>query len=191
MCNTFLISDTHFSHTNIWKNFKLSDGVTPLRPFTSTEEMDEVMIANWNSVVKDNDKVYHLGDIAMCNATAVRVIFSRLKGTKILIKGNHDQANLSVYTDLFKDVRSSHMLDRIVLTHIPVHPGSLDRWRGNIHGHTHANFVKEIVGVDLRTKTIKYGTNPDPKYFCVCVEQINYTPVPFETINKVFKGGGL
>jgi len=41
--NRFVISDTHFGHTNSWEKFKLEDG-SPLRPFTSTEEMDETMI---------------------------------------------------------------------------------------------------------------------------------------------------
>jgi calcineurin-like phosphoesterase family protein len=191
MPNIFLISDTHFGHTNAWKTFKLEDGVTPMRPFTSTEEMDETMISNWNSVVKPTDKIYHLGDIATCNATRLCSIFSRLNGEKVLIKGNHDEDKLSLYQELFKDVRGSHLLDNLVLTHIPVHRGSLDRWRGNIHGHLHNYFVRKIIGTDVRTGELKYSPDPDPKYECVSVERINYTPIPFETINKRFKDRGL
>lgn len=191
MANTFLISDTHWGHANAWKTFKLADGVTPLRPFTSTEEMDYEMITNWNSVVRPQDKVYHLGDVAMCNSTRLREIFSRLNGEKVLIKGNHDQGPLSLYSELFKDVRGSHMLDNLVMTHIPVHRGSLDRWRGNIHGHLHNYFVRKVIGVDVRTGEFKYSNEADPKYECVSVERIDYTPIPFETINKRFKDRGI
>lgn len=191
MSNTFLISDTHFSHTNAWKTFKLADGITPMRPFTSTEEMDETMISNWNSVVKPIDKVYHLGDTAACSATKLRIIFSRLNGDKVLIKGNHDVDKLSLYQELFKDVRGSHLLDNLVLTHIPVNRGSLDRWRGNIHGHLHNYFVRKVIGVDAKTGDFKYSNDPDPKFECVSVERIDYTPIPFETINKRFKDRGI
>lgn len=191
MANTFLISDTHFGHANAWKTFKLADGVTPLRPFTSTEEMDETMIANWNSVVRSQDKVYHLGDIAMCNPTKLRAIFSRLNGEKVLIKGNHDEDKLSLYSELFKDVRGSHSLDNLVMTHIPMHAASLYRWRGNIHGHLHNNTVKAPGFVNSKGIIMYKDDIDDPRYECVSVERIDYTPVPFETINKRFKDRGI
>jgi calcineurin-like phosphoesterase family protein len=178
MSNTFLISDTHFSHTNSWKTFKLANGITPMRPFTSTEEMDETMIDNWNHVVKPQDKVYHLGDIAM-SKHAINSILPRLNGEKVLIKGNHDTEKISCYLQYFKDVRGSHMLDRLALSHIPIHPSCLSRWRGNIHGHLHTYQVR------LDDNTV------DPKYFCVSVEQIKYTPIPFEEVNDIFKSRGL
>lgn len=60
-----------------------------MRPFTSTEEMDETMVDNWNRVVRPQDKVYHLGDIAM-SKRPLHAIMPRLNGEKVLIKGNHD-----------------------------------------------------------------------------------------------------
>lgn len=191
MSNIFLISDTHFQHTNSWKTFKLEDGATPLRPFTSTEEMDEKMIDNWNTVVCPRDKIYHLGDIAMCNNTKLREIFRRLNGEKILIRGNHDTGPLSLYQELFKDVRGSHSLDNLILTHIPVHGASLYRWRGNIHGHLHNNSVK-LPGFVNKDGVVMYNVSiDDPRYECVSVERINYTPIPFETINARFKDRGI
>jgi calcineurin-like phosphoesterase family protein len=84
MCFTrkFYISDTHFSHENIIRYSK--------RPFTSIDEMNEFMIAEWNSTVKDHDIVYHLGDFACGSPEGAAEIFSRLRGRKILILGNHD-----------------------------------------------------------------------------------------------------
>lgn len=191
MSNIFLISDTHFGQENSWKKFKLEDGVTPLRPFSSTEEMDETMIANWNSVVRPNDKVYHLGDVAMCNKTKLRSIFSRLNGIKVLIKGNHDEDNLSFYAELFKDIRASHLLDKLILTHIPIHAASLLRWRGNIHGHLHSYTVKAPGFVNSQGMIMYHDNVDDLRYECVSVERINFTPVPFETINHRFKSRGI
>lgn len=179
MANTFLISDTHFGHAAAVTHFKLEDG-SPLRDFSSVEECDEHMVECWNRVVGPNDKVYHLGDVVMPKNHRSLDILGRLNGTKVLVKGNHDELKPAKYLEYFKDVRGSHLLDNLVLTHIPVHRASLNRWRGNIHGHLHNYFVTEFDGV-----------TPDPKYFCVSVERINYTPIPFETVNKIFKDHGF
>lgn len=49
-------SDTHFGHNNIMKFCQ--------RPWKTVEEMDNALIQNWNSVVGENDIVFHLGDFA-------------------------------------------------------------------------------------------------------------------------------
>lgn len=166
---TWLISDTHFSHPGICK-FLREDG-TKLRPFDDVKVMDEALMDNWNSVVKPHDKLYHIGDIAL-NDHGLELLH-RLNGVKILIKGNHDRSKLRKYLGIFKDVRGSHDIDKYLLTHIPIHPLSKGRWRGNIHGHLHANKV-----------TFENG-NPDPWYLCVCVEHTNYTPISWEdTLTK-------
>lgn len=163
---TFLISDTHFGHANIL-TFKNEDG-TPIRSFSSLEEMNETMIDNWNSVVGKEDKVYHLGDVLFTKKW-LDLILPRLNGTKVLIKGNHDTLKLSQYQQYFKDVRAVWVLDKLVLSHIPIHPESLSRWKANVHGHLHSN------------------TLADPRYFNVSVERINYTPVDFEYIRSVYE----
>jgi len=81
----FYTSDTHLLHERLL-------GMQP-RPFLSIEEHDETIIERWNSVVGEDDIVYHLGDFAFSlkqNADRVRDIFARLKGRKYLIIGNHD-----------------------------------------------------------------------------------------------------
>lgn len=74
-------SDTHFGHKNVLKYCG--------RPFKTVEEMDEALIANWNAIVKPDDVIYHLGDVAM-SIKAVKRVLPRLNGHKILIVGNHD-----------------------------------------------------------------------------------------------------
>lgn len=164
---TFLIGDTHFGHSNIL-TFLRDDG-TKLRDFKSIEEMDETLIRNWNSVVGQNDKVYHLGDVGFKNYTRLAIILDRLNGDKVLIKGNHDNFKLAQYAQHFKDIRAYHILDKFVLSHIPIHPESVTRWKANIHGHLHSNVIK------------------DPRYINVSVEQINFTPIDFEEIRSRFK----
>lgn len=165
MSKTFLISDTHFFHDNILK-FKREDG-SPLRNFKDMDHMMTTLIYNWNKVVGKGDKVYHLGDVGFSNASSLQVL-DQLNGTKVLIKGNHDGQKLSVYAQYFKDVRAYHILDKFLLSHIPIHPESLSRWKANIHGHTHANLIE------------------DPRYYNVSVEVINYTPVDFEEIRSYY-----
>lgn len=177
--NTFLVSDTHFSHRGIVQ-FLRSDGVTKERPWDTIEEMDEALVKNWNSVVGPKDKVYHLGDVVI-NRSALKIL-GRLNGEKRLIKGNHDIFRPDEYLEYFTDIRGTHELDNFILSHIPIHPDSLARWcGGNIHGHLHSNRVmKSKDGYQW----FQHKPVIDPRYFCVSVEQINYTPIAFEEVKR-------
>ena len=170
--NIFFISDTHFAHSNIL-TFLNQDG-SNLRTFESVEHMDEHMVHCWNKTVSPNDKVYHLGDVRMSKKHLP--ILTRLNGEKVLIKGNHDKEKLSEYTKYFKDVRGSHQFDGLIMTHIPIHITSLARWGLNVHGHTHSNSVM-----------LEYTQKKDPRYLCVSVEQIDYTPISLEQVKQEAK----
>jgi len=172
MSNIFLISDHHLWHKNIL-TFEKEDG-TPLRVFDDVNHMHEVMIDRHNSVVKPTDKVYFLGDVTMSRAAKGLEILSRFNGEKVLIKGNHDLCKPSQYLQYFKDIRAYHQLDGMVLSHIPIHPSCLYRWKANIHGHLHANVIK-CDGSQL----------PNRRYINVCVEQLNYTPISLEEVKKL------
>jgi len=82
MNNVFFTSDCHFDHKNI---IKYCD-----RPFNDVDEMNETIIRNWNSVVGENDFVYHLGDFSFHNKDPYHWL-DRLNGNIILIQGNHDR----------------------------------------------------------------------------------------------------
>jgi calcineurin-like phosphoesterase family protein len=177
----FLVSDTHFGHAGVCR-FLRGDG-TKLRPWNSPEEMDEVMVKMWNETVRPNDKVYHLGDVVI-NRKALSILH-RLNGDKILIRGNHDIFKLEDYTRHFRDIRGYHVMNGMILSHIPVHEESLGRFGTNIHGHLHANRVMKVD---------EYGTSwIDPRYHCVCVEQTDFRPILFEDVLKRIReeGGGI
>lgn len=178
---TWLISDTHFGHEKTCTVFKREDG-SPLRPFTSAEEMDEFMIRAWNERVRPRDKVYHLGDVVI-NRKFLPVL-GRLNGDKVLIRGNHDIFKLEDYTQYFRDVRGYHVMNGLILSHVPVHADSLGRFGANIHGHLHANRVRRPRGVDAKTGDILYSADIDPRYHCVCVEQTDFAPVLLENVYK-------
>lgn len=171
---TWVYSDPHFYHGNICK-FEREPGV-PLRPWDDAEQMTEDMIQWYNEMVEDQDRVYILGDIAFSPAH-MRKAVSRLKGRKVLVPGNHEPPKMRKYFDLFDDVRGYVVKKGFIMSHIPIHPGSLSRWKLNIHGHLHANQTKDMFGRH------KLQSN-DERYYCACVEQTNFRPILLDDILK-------
>jgi len=174
MSNIFLIGCTHFGHENMYK-FLNRDGTRVRHEFADVKEGDEAMVERWNKTVQKGDKVYVLGDVAF-HKTHLATI-GKLNGSKILVKGNHDNLQLAEYAKYFRDVRAYHRLDYFVLSHIPVHPQflwseSINKYCINIHAHLHSGAVMNSLDASL----------PDYRYFSVCVERINYTPISLEEI---------
>jgi calcineurin-like phosphoesterase family protein len=165
-----------------------NDGVTKLRPFDNPEEMDEFMVEAWNKKVRPNDKVYHLGDVVI-NRKALGIM-RRLNGDKVLIRGNHDIFRDEEYREHFRELRAYHVMNGMILSHIPVHAESLGRFGVNIHGHLHANRVKKARGVYADTGEVIYSDYIDPRYHCVCVEQTDFAPILFEDVIKRIKAEG-
>ena len=187
MSATFLVSDTHFGHAGVC-HFTESDGVTKIRPWTDPNEMDEEMVRRWNDTVRPSDKVYHLGDVVI-NRKSLRILH-RLNGDKVLIRGNHDIFRDEEYRTYFRELRAYHVLNGMILSHIPVHEASLGRFGVNIHGHTHTNRVKRACGVDAKTGTVLYSDENDVRYHCVCVEQTDFRPILLEDVYKRIEAEG-
>jgi hypothetical protein len=173
----FLVSDTHFGHKGVC-HFTRNDGVTKLRPWDSPEEMDEAMVKAWNERVGPKDKVYHLGDVVI-NRRALPTM-ARLNGDKVLIRGNHDIFPDDEYRKYFRELRAYHVMNGMILSHIPIHEESLGRFGVNIHGHLHANRVMKAgpASGEFVTNVI------DPRYHCVCVEHTDFAPILFEDVEK-------
>lgn len=167
MTNIWVISDTHFNHSNIIKFCN--------RPFEHVTDMDMTMVERWNGLVKSQDKVYHLGDVYM-NASKgyIENILSRLNGHKRLILGNHDNGKDQILQKFFDKISVWRMFPEfgLLLTHVPVNTSAL--YRGpdkkpltNIHGHIHQN------------------PSPAGPYRNVCVEQTDYFPINIEELRVV------
>ena len=181
MPSVFLVSDTHFGHAGVCR-FLRNDG-TKLRPWDDPEEMDEFMVKAWNERVKPNDKVYHLGDVVI-NRKALKTL-ARLNGDKVLIRGNHDIFRDDDYREYFRELRAYHVMNGMILSHIPVHPESLGRFGVNIHGHLHHRRVMQDFGkLNGLPEVIDY------RYHCVCVEQTDYAPILFEDVVKRIRAEG-
>ncbi len=188
MPSVFLVSDTHFGHAGVCR-FTRNDGVTKLRPWTDPAEMDEDMVRAWNGRVRPTDKVYHLGDVVI-NRKALSIL-GRLNGDKVLIRGNHDIFKDEDYAPYFRSIRAYHVMNGMILSHIPVHEASLGRFGVNIHGHLHANRVMRARGVNAKTGEVLYGDEIDTRYHCVCVEQTpDFAPILFEDVIKRISAEG-
>ena len=181
MPSVFLVSDTHFGHTGVCR-FVRNDGVTKLRPWDTAEEMDEFMVKAWNERVRPTDKVYHLGDVVI-NRKALGIM-RRLNGDKVLIRGNHDIFRDDDYREHFRELRAYHVMNGMILSHIPIHSESLGRFGVNIHGHLHANRVM-LPGFNGKITDIV-----DVRYHCVCVEQTDFAPILFEDVVKKIEAEG-
>lgn len=169
MNEKYFISDTHFLHANILK-FTDKDGKR-IRPFSCLEEMHEYMIEKWNSVVRPQDYIYHLGDVTFQYNGLFNSIMSRLNGRKRLIVGNHDKLmNPNLFrwfekAELWKGFKDPGF----TCSHIPLMLTSLRDGTHNVHGHVHQNSL------------------PDKHYINVCVEVRDYTPVHIDEIAKEMK----
>lgn len=163
MSKTFVTADLHFGHAGVCHFTDQNDA--PLRPWDDPAEMDEALIENWNSVVGDRDRVYVLGDLAI-NRRAIPTV-GRCNGRKVLVKGNHDIFKLKDYLPFFDDIRAYVVQPKngIVMSHIPIHPVNLGRFKRNIHGHMHSNCIEG-----------------DPRYLCVSVERTEFKPVDLQQI---------
>jgi len=162
MRNIFIVSDTHFGHSNILK-FTGSDGALIRPQFSNVEDMDEQMVDRWNSVVRDQDIIYHLGDVYFEHGHKV---LKRLRGRKRLILGNHDNGKASYLQNSFEKILMWRVFKEFscVLTHVPVHESALHKVQYNLHGHIHQN------------------PSPDSQYINCCVEVQNYTPRSIEEL---------
>ena len=135
--------------------------------------MESTILGNCRRLIKREDMVYFLGDIA---ASKEGLSIARgIKGRKRIAWGNHDVLPLSLYREYFPDAefRMWHKVGSVILTHVPLHPQELEYEgtffhscppRYNIHGHVHKVGVK------------------DDRYFNASVDATNWGPVKLKDI---------
>lgn len=144
MGDIWFTSDLHLMHN---KSFLYEP-----RGFSSTEEMCEAIVERWNSIVRDEDFVYNLGDIALSDVDAAIPYLQQLKGHQIWILGNHDTLGkigkilpacpkiqlLGTERDSYATVLKSGKWS-FYLSHYPTLTGNNEAWRkvANLCGHSH------------------------------------------------------
>lgn len=150
--NIWFSSDCHFQHTNLLN-------LTPeTRPFKTIEEMDNTLINNWNSLVKPEDTIYHLGDFAWnCHKSLI----SRLKGNIIFVLGNHDKVLKQIYPNIPSILDITVNKQPIVLCHYAMrvwnksHHGS---W--HLYGHSHGGLPDDLETWSTDVGMDRWGLKP-------------------------------
>lgn len=175
----FFTSDTHFGHDNI---IKFCD-----RPFKDIEEMDFKLIENWNKKVPQDGLVFHLGDFAWGGYEVWKKVRDQLNGDIILIKGNHDQKNMTATAEqeLFKHVTWQMFIQiegrKLWLNHYPFlcYAGVYREPKKLIYqayGHVHS-------GPGKKGQDIPRLVNTYPMQYDVGVDNNNYEPISWEELN--------
>lgn len=158
---TFLFADPHFYHKNIigYEN----------RPFKDVYEMNDVIIENWNAVVKKQDKVFLAGDVSFGNKLVTEAIINQLNGNITMIYGNHDwDHSYSFWKSQFPEVSKYPIIIEkfIIISHEPMCLENNSPYL-NIYGHVHG---------DDRFRDFTENT------FCISAERIGYSPISLEEI---------
>jgi len=162
----FFTSDLHLGHEAV---IRMQN-----RPFANADEMNRVLIENYNSVVNTNDTVYLLGDICFrIGVEKANELIALLKGKKYLIRGNHDK---KYDENLFEEVRDFMTISaeglHISLMHYPMLSWPRSQY-GSImlHGHVHADESYNLSNRDAGIKRYDVGVDANG-YMPVSIKQI-------------------
>jgi len=164
MHKNYFIADPHLGHYKII-TFEDNKG-NLVRPFNTIEDHDNVIIDYINALVRPVDKLYILGDVVMYRRN-FDILDRIVTKKRILIRGNHDIFKLKDYLPYFKDIRAYKVMPKhgLIFSHCPIHPCQMEgRWKLNVHGHMHHNFIE------------------DKRYFNICPERVGYKPIELEEI---------
>ena len=162
----YFTSDLHLGHNAV---ISMQN-----RPFANADEMNRVLINNYNSIVRENDTVYLLGDICYrISVNEANELLASLKGKKYLILGNHDK---KYDKSLFEDIRDFMTISEnglhISLMHYPMlscprsHYGSI-----MLHGHIHSDGSYNLSNREAGIKRYDVGVDAN-QYMPVSIEQI-------------------
>lgn len=173
-------SDTHFFHGKIVEYSQ--------RPFASIENMNEELIARWNSVVHRDHIVFHLGDFCFGKPEKWNYILDRLKGRIYLVLGNHDVGHITEdiaarFEGIAIQMRLNVNGQKIYLNHFPFLSYSGDThgtWQ--LFGHIHSTPLGYSIVSSQRHAMLQ------PGQYDVGVDNNNFTPVSYRQIEEVIKG---
>jgi calcineurin-like phosphoesterase family protein len=118
----------------------------------NSDESDKIIIDNYNNVVGDNDIVYFLGDIVY-DVSKIELL-NKLKGRKILIKGNYDdKIDNKILYKYFESIYDNLVItingENVYLNHYPEKCSTeMINICGHIHGLWRVQRNTVNVGVD-------------------------------------------
>jgi len=160
--SVYFWADTHFNHKNILKYTS--------RPFSTVKEMNENLVARWNStVLQERDEIWLLGDFAFSHPEGEDIyqLFWKLRGRKCLVVGNHDERNPAVMRLPWERVEKLYTFklggSRAELCHYP-----LETWKASwagalmLHGHCHGTLKRKLpkrfdVGADVEPVPVEWS----------------------------------
>lgn len=183
-------SDWHIGHRSILEFCK--------RPYFTVTDMNKGLVSNFNAKVHQMHTTYFLGDMALGTREECGRYLADLKGTKILVRGNHDSYSDNQYKSMgFQAVYEELVLrlfGRLIrLSHYPRRPlpeeqitddyqlRYLDRrppddtGRWLLHGHTHSpekiNVAKKQIHVGVDAWDMKPVSLPEVESMIALAEK--------------------
>lgn len=144
MAELWFTADTHFGHANIIAYCR--------RPFATVRDMNEHVVRAWNTTVKPDDYVVHLGDVMMGLIDDAAPVLARLNGHKLVILGNHDTpARQRLFAELNWRMAAVLVAARVCFQHPPIE--GEHSYKLVVHGHAHGTAMLRPkhfdVGVDV------------------------------------------
>ena len=173
--DTYIISDTHFGHSNILK-------YEPMRKVWLGDYPDRRLCELWNETIKPKDTVLHLGDYVW-KGEEIERYSKKLNGQKYLLRGNHDRGAQIYLNNGFLEVidykskgeAAYHIAQveglRILFSHYPIISDGFDdvHWRTlskvfeeeecdiNIHGHVHSMMLGDCRCINASLEMIAFA----------------------------------
>jgi calcineurin-like phosphoesterase family protein len=165
--NIWFSADYHIGHANIIKYAN--------RPYKDVEEMDKTIMENFNNLIKKNDIIFFLGDIAFGEDLTRRILILMLQKAEVhFILGNHDHKYIKTIEALAGSI--NNLLDieidgqPITLCHYSMrtwNKSHFDSWQ--LYGHTHGRLP------------------PVGKQWDVGIDNNRFLPVSYETLKRIMK----
>lgn len=187
----FYIADLHLGHANVIRFDN--------RPFADVNEMNEILIRNWNQAVTNSDTVYILGDLLWVKESEWPVWICRLNGRKVLIRGNHDPREFSATTKgLFQEITDYKEITdgnrKVILSHypIPFHKSDYSGRTWMLYGHVHVtkeyDYLK-VIRNEIKKRIGEVG-HPLGNFINVgcMMPYMDYTP---KTLDDIIAGDEL
>ncbi len=198
----YYISDLHFccrSQTAEGKNWDN-------RPYATTAEMHADMLRRWNSKVTNGDTVYILRDVGLKGKNDELItLVARLKGKKVLILDNHDDASDLRYNTLFQEIcHYKELTDcvegrfyKLPLCHYPIlmwagqHKGTI-----LLYGHTHASaeedFFQDCIAQMNVSEALSFRRSGEEPIRAInvgaCMKWMQYEPRTLKEILSAMEG---